>query len=98
MSQQELLKRVLGVLDQLGIPYMITGSVASSLHGAPRSTHDIDLLVALPISATKSLVAAFPPPEFYLSEEAVRDAIVQRSMFNLLSLSEGEKVDFWLLT
>jgi hypothetical protein len=47
MSQRELLALVVGELDRLGIPYMVTGSHASSMQGVPRSTHDIDLLVAL---------------------------------------------------
>lgn len=98
MSQQELLKRVVETLTDLGIDYMVTGSMASSLQGEPRSTHDIDLVVALPASAAKALAAAFPPPAFYLTEESILDAIHHRSMCNLLSLTEGEKVDFWILT
>ena len=48
MLQPELLiKRVIQVLEDAGIEYMVTGSVASSLQGEPRSTHDIDLVVAL---------------------------------------------------
>lgn len=45
MSQQELLKKVIQVLDDVGIQYMLTGSVVSSLQGEPRSTHDIDMEV-----------------------------------------------------
>jgi hypothetical protein len=48
MSQQELLARVVTVLDAQGVPYMITGSYVSSFQGAPRATHDIDLVVAIP--------------------------------------------------
>lgn len=51
MSQQELLKRVLQALEDVRIEYMVTGSVASSLQGEPRSTHDIDLVVAIQGSA-----------------------------------------------
>ena len=98
MSQQELLKRVIAVLQSLGIEYMTTGSVVSSLQGEPRSTHDIDIVIVMPPSATGKLIQAFPPPDFFLSEAAIRDAIQQRSMFNLLSLTDGEKVDFWMLT
>jgi hypothetical protein len=43
-------------------------------------------------------VAAFPPPEFYVSDLAVRDAVRNRSQFNVLSTAEGDKIDFWLLT
>lgn len=98
MSQQQLLKTVVTTLESLGIDSMITGSVASSLQGQPRATHDIDLVVALPPEAINSLLRAFTPPEFLLQESVVREAVQNRSMFNLLSLIEGDKVDFWLLT
>jgi hypothetical protein len=98
MSQQELLRQVIQILTAAGIDYMVTGSVASSMQGEPRSTHDIDLVVALPENAADALRKAFLPPDFYLSEEAIREALEKRSMFNLLSLTDGEKVDFWILT
>jgi hypothetical protein len=98
MSQYQLLKRVVEVLDKGGIDYMLTGSVASSMMGEPRSTHDIDLIVALSSSAVAVLLEAFPPPDFYLSEASIVEALQTQSSFNLLSLSDGEKVDFWILT
>ncbi len=98
MSQQELLKKVVAVLDEAGVDYMLTGSLASSFQGEPRSTHDIDLVVSLSEEAVGKLLQAFPPPDFFLSEQAMHAGIRQRSMFNLLSLVDGEKVDFWLLT
>jgi protein-tyrosine-phosphatase len=63
MSQQELLKKVVEVLGNLGIDYMVSGSIASSLQGEPRSTHDIDIVVAIRQSSAKTLAAAFPAPE-----------------------------------
>jgi len=98
MSQQQLLEKVVPVLDSLGIDYMITGSLASSMQGEPRSTHDIDLVVVLPPQAVGPLVDAFPAPDFLLQEVAILDALRNESMFNLLSLTDGEKVDFWILT
>src|SRR5262249_45992648 len=80
---------------------MVTGSVASSLQGEPRATHDIDLVVAPGEPAADvaaRLKAAFPDPDFYLDEAAVREAIASRGMFNLIDSREGDKVDFWLLT
>jgi hypothetical protein len=47
MSQPELLKRVVRVLNDAGVSYMLTGSFASSAQGEPRSSHDIDLVVTL---------------------------------------------------
>lgn len=98
MSQQELLSAIVRALDEAGVEFMLTGSVASSFQGEPRATHDIDLVVLMTPEAAGPLLAAFPPPDYYLSEQAVREAIRQRSMFNLLHLPSGGKVDFWMLT
>jgi hypothetical protein len=98
MSQQELLRRIIQILDGLEIAYMVTGSVTSSLQGEPRSTHDIDLVVDLKEGATERLLGAFPPSDFYVSDQAVREAIARRTTFNLIDLAGGDKVDFWILT
>lgn len=101
MSQPDLLKLVITRLDEAGIEYMLTGSVVSSLQGEPRATHDIDFVIAIrstPADAAHTLKAAFPDPEFHLDEDAVRAAIAERGMFNLVHMREGDKVDFWLLT
>jgi len=98
MSQQQLLKRVVAELERLSIEYMVTGSHASSLQGAPRSTHDVDFVIAMPGSATVDLARAFPPPEFYLDEQSIRDALNGLGQFNLIHVNEGDKVGFWLLT
>lgn len=98
MSQQELLKKVVGTLDRVGIEYMLTGSFASSLQGEPRSTHDIDLVVAIQPKAVKELVRNFPPSEYHLDEESIIDAINNNGMFNLIQVDTGDKVDFWILT
>lgn len=98
MSQPELLKRVVAVLDAAGIDYMLSGSLVSSLQGEPRSTHDIDIVVSISPTAAEKLLAAFGPPDFYLDRAAVASAIAQGSMFNLLDVNEGDKVDFWMLT
>ena len=98
MSQQELLKKVVETLDQIGIDYMMTGSVVSSLQGEPRSTHDIDVVIAIQETDIESLVGAFLPPTYYLDAESIREAISHRSMFNLIDVVEGDKVDFWILT
>ncbi len=98
MSQQELLKKVVRTLEQLDIGYMVSGSIVSSLQGEPRSTHDIDIVVNLPNSKVHALAAAFPPPAYYLDEDAVADAVACRGMANLVDTESGDKVDFWLLT
>jgi hypothetical protein len=98
MSQPKLLKRVIHVLDELGIGYMMTGSLASSMQGAPRLTHDIDLVVALPSEDCERLFRAFDPACYYLSRQAMDEAVRLGRMFNLLEYAGGDKVDFWMLT
>jgi hypothetical protein len=98
MSQQELLKRIIQLLDARKIAYMVTGSVTSSLQGEPRSTHDIDFVIDVPAGAGDLLLGAFPESEFYVSDQAIRDAVSGRTMFNAVDLKSADKVDFWLLT
>jgi hypothetical protein len=98
MSQQELLKHVVEMLDHLGIEYMVSGSLVSSLQGEPRATHDIDVVVALEQSHVKLLAKAFPPPDYYLPEDSILNALETEGMFNLIAVTTGDKVDFWILT
>ncbi len=77
---------------------MVTGSIASSLLGEPRSTHDVDLVVALQQANVPALLQAFTAPDFYLSPESIHEALDHQSMFNLLDVVHGDKVDFWILT
>ena len=53
MTASEVFRRILGAVESAGIPYMLTGSFASSYHGAPRATQDIDLVTA-PVRAYDS--------------------------------------------
>lgn len=96
MEQIELLRLTLHVLERLAIPYALVGSYGSSVFGEPRFTRDIDILIDLPLAKVSEFCAAFPSSEYYLSEAAVRDAIVKRFQFNLIHPASGNKVDFIL--
>lgn len=98
MSQSGLLKKTAIVLDRLGIPFMLTGSLASSLHGEPRATHDIDVVVDIPADRIDAILEEFPPPDYYLNRDAIETALERKGMFNLPELREADKVDFWVLT
>lgn len=98
MSQQELLRRAVETLEQAGIEYMMSGSLVSSLQGEPRSTNDIDLVVAIKSETVPELLAAFPPPKFYLNEHSITQAMERKGCFNLIDVMSGDKVDFWMLT
>lgn len=97
MSQQELLARLARALEAMGIPFMLTGSVAGNFLGHPRTTHDIDVVVDLAYKHVEPLLQAFPPPRYYLDADATRQAIAQGQMVNLLDTETGDKIDFWML-
>ena len=98
MLQPKLLIKVLALLHQNQIDYMITGSLVSSIQGEPRATHDVDILVNITQAAIPAFIKAFMPPDYYLSASAIKEAIQHKSMFNLLDTTEGDKADFWILT
>ena len=98
MPQQELLITLLGALNALEIPYMLTGSVVSSMQGEPRATHDIDVIVAMQGADVERILPVFPPPRYYLDPEAARESIRRATMFNLVDAEDGGKVDFWMLS
>ena len=62
------------VLDDLGVPWLVGGSIASSLQGVPRATQDVDLVAALQLMHAKPFSEALEEG-FYVSEDAIRDAI-----------------------
>ena len=87
-------------LNDLGLVYMVTGSVAGVLYGEPRVTHDVDIVVVLRPGPDVGRVAkAFPiegfycPPEEILLQEALRG---QRGHFNLIHHETGFKADIYL--
>jgi hypothetical protein len=92
MKVEEVLDRLLGTLERCRVPYMVAGSFASNLHGIPRATYDADIVVELDRPRLVRLVADLQA-EFYVSEEAARDALARRSVFNLIHFETGFKID-----
>ncbi|MBI4591674.1 MAG: hypothetical protein HY725_22840 [Candidatus Rokubacteria bacterium] len=80
-------------LEALGVEYMVSGSQASIYYGEPRMTQDIDIVADMTLSHLPGLLERFALPEFYLSEEAAREAIVARGQFNIIHSPTGLKID-----
>ena len=79
MQEAELFLVFLRPLNELEIPYMVTGSVAAMLYGEPRLTHDVDLVLQIQQSDIARLARAFPLSEFYFPpEEVVRTELARR--------------------
>ena len=87
---------IAGVLDRLGVAYLTAGSFASSLHGVPRSTDDVDIVADLRPANAARLVNALGR-EWYVSEPAVRDAVASGTSFNAVHLPSGVKVDVFVV-
>lgn len=92
-EELEVLTTVARRLDDLGIPYMVTGSMALNYYAVPRMTRDIDVVVELSSGDADRLSEAFRG-DFYVDPEAVRRAIEERGLFNLIHGASVVKVDF----
>ena len=90
-------KRLLEVLNRLEIPYMIAGSLASCVHGIPRSTRDVDLVAAIRFEHVTPLAAELGQ-EFYADPEMIGQALRSGRMFNLIHHDSGFKFDFYPLS
>jgi hypothetical protein len=93
MEQSDLLRHVCEILEELSLPYLVTGSQATIAFGEPRFTNDIDIVVALTPERLDSFVKRFPADEFYLSRSAAVEAIARHSMFNIIHPTSGLKID-----
>lgn len=92
-DQLEFLDLIVSRLDDAGIPYMLTGSMAMSIYAEPRMTRDIDLVVECSGTDPSLWVSLFSI-DCYISEDAVRDALERTGMFNIIHLESVAKADF----
>jgi hypothetical protein len=83
------------LLEELGVPYHIGGSVASSLYGLPRLTIDVDIVADIQQGHVRLLVDQLQT-DYYIDEDMIRDAIKHRSSFNLIHLNTMLKVDVYI--
>jgi hypothetical protein len=93
MSVTQIFQRIAAALDQAGIAYMLSGSFASSYYGAPRSTQDIDLVIEATPAQLRAFVQSLPSDEYYADLDAALGAHKAESLFNVIDLSTGWKVD-----
>jgi hypothetical protein len=97
LSSESILRLTAQTLTELGIPYMITGSLASAFYGEPRSTQDLDVVVNAKAAQLQALGARLRNEGLYCDSNAIREAVELRSLFNAIDPATGWKVDFILL-
>jgi hypothetical protein len=86
-------------LGELGLRYMIGGSVAAIFYGEPRLTNDVDIILFVDRGDASRLVEAFSGDEFYCPpEEVLRLELAreQRGHFNLIHHESGFKADIYV--
>lgn len=94
MTLAALLAEIVAALDAAGIPHMIAGSLASTLHGEPRSTQDIDLVIDPTRDQLAVLVDGLDRHRFYVGDAF--GAFERRDQFNVIDVTTGWKVDLIL--
>lgn len=92
-SLAEFLESAVTTLRAAEVPFMITGSLASSHYGAPRTTQDVDFVVELTPARACDLVRRFLLAGYYVSEEAAIEAVEVDGQFNVIDASSGWKLD-----
>jgi len=84
---------IVRVMERLEIPYMVAGGFAAIFYGEPRLTIDIDIVTDIKLSHVKPFLEAFPFPDYYLNENAIRDSLRRRYPFNIIHTPTAAKAD-----
>jgi len=91
----EVTLKVTGVLESLGVPYFIGGSLASTLYGMVRTTQDSDIVAEMRLEHLAPFVAALQE-EFFVDDEMIVEAIRRHSSFNIIHRETMFKVDVFI--
>ncbi|MBV6392261.1 MAG: hypothetical protein KPEEDBHJ_01483 [Anaerolineales bacterium] len=91
----EVTLKVTGVFERLGVPYLIGGSLASTLYGMVRTTQDSDIVAKMRLEHLQPFVSALQD-EFYVDEEMIAESIQHNSSFNIIHRESFFKVDVFI--
>jgi hypothetical protein len=90
---EDFLRRICAALELNKVPYMVTGSVASSIHGIPRSTNDLDVVIAPTRDQLFALIQMFKRLGYYARWEDAENALRKQGQFNVIDFPNAWKVD-----
>ncbi len=93
---EPFLAHLAAALEAVGVEYAVVGSVASSFHGEPRGTQDIDIVARVARSDVANLARQFPEEDFYFDRDMVFDSLRTRQPFNIIELRTMWKADIIL--
>ena len=94
MSVQDLLRRLVTALTEAEVPYMLTGSYASSLHSIPRATRDLDIIIFPNREQLTGFVQQLASSGYHIDARDALDALRYRTQFNVIDYATGWKIDF----
>lgn len=94
MSLAAFLERVVRVLDEAGVSYMLTGSLASAFYAVPRATQDIDVVIEAEREGVARLVEGLLAAGWYADRDAAMEAWLGQGQFNAIEPDTGWKADF----
>ncbi len=92
----DFFRKIIAYLTDNNIPYMLSGSVAMSVYVVPRATRDFDFIIHL-LPKDIEAFAAYFKEGYYCDIDAIRDAVNNKGMFNIIDHTSGFKADFVIL-
>jgi hypothetical protein len=90
------LREIAALLDDAAIAFMIVGSFASMVHGHPRTTFDLDIVIDPTPEALERFLARIDMDRFYVDPDVARQALKHRTMFNVIDMNTAFKVDLMI--
>ncbi len=87
--------KVTETLEKLGIPYLISGSLASTLYGMVRTTQDADIVADMRLEHVQPFIISLEN-EFFMDEEMITESIGRKSSFNIIHRETMFKVDVFI--
>ena len=87
------LARLTTKLDAAGVPHMVVGSFASSFHGVPRSSQDLDLVIDPQVESLRRFLSELPPADYYVDVDTAIEALRGRGQFNVIDMASAWKAD-----
>jgi hypothetical protein len=93
MSVSEVFHRITSALGEAGIAYMPAGSFASEYYGAPRTTQDIDLVIAATSDQVRTFVQFLSKDQYSVDLDTALEARKHQSLFNVVDMATGWKID-----
>src|ERR1700726_4152041 len=92
MNEIDIVRDISKKFGELGIAYMLTGSMAMNYYAQPRMTRDIDVVITVGLQDVERVIELFRP-DYYVSEQSIRESLAQESIFNLIHNESVIKVD-----